>query len=154
MAGFEPATPSSRTRCATRLRYTPKAPLITAHLACRKFAGGRSDAQIVEQLNQEGQLSALGKPFTISMIKWIRYRYQIPAVKLICPEELTVQQVAERFGVSSNVVYYWIERGVIQARRVNSGMPCWITLDKTDEQKLGDWVRNSSRIQKSIPNAV
>src|SRR5437016_6703727 len=49
VAGFEPATPSSRTRCATRLRYTPKAPLITAHLACRKFAGGRSDAQIVEQ---------------------------------------------------------------------------------------------------------
>ena len=25
VAGFEPATPSSRTRCATRLRYTPKA---------------------------------------------------------------------------------------------------------------------------------
>ena len=24
VAGFEPATPSSRTRCATRLRYTPK----------------------------------------------------------------------------------------------------------------------------------
>src|SRR5215475_571409 len=23
VAGFEPATPSSRTRCATRLRYTP-----------------------------------------------------------------------------------------------------------------------------------
>src|SRR5215831_3076202 len=24
VAGFEPATPSSRTRCATRLRYTPR----------------------------------------------------------------------------------------------------------------------------------
>lgn len=88
------------------------------------------------------------------MIKWIRYRYQIPAAKLIRPEELTVQQVAERFGVSSNVVYYWIERGVIPARRVNSGMPCWVTLAETDEQKLRDWVRNSPRIQKGIPNAV
>jgi DNA invertase Pin-like site-specific DNA recombinase len=120
----------------------------------RELARSLSDAQILEQLNQEGQLSALGKPFTISMIKWIRYRYQIPAAKLIRPEELTVQQVAERFGVSSNVVYYWIERGVIQARRVNSGMPCWITLDKADEQKLCDWVRNSSRIQKPTLNAV
>ncbi|MBV9764511.1 MAG: recombinase family protein [Acidobacteriaceae bacterium] len=134
---------------ADRVRYSA-----TSVEQVRELARSLPDAQIVEQLNQEGQLSALGKPFTISMIKWIRYRYQIPAAKLIGLEELTVQQVAERFGVSSNVVYYWIERGVIQARRVNSGMPCWITLDKTDEQKLGDWVRNSSRIRKSIPKAV
>jgi hypothetical protein len=120
----------------------------------RELARRLPDARIAEQLNQEGQLSALGKPFTVSMIKWIRYRYQIPAAQLIHPEELTVPQVAERFGVSSNVVYYWIERGVIQARRVNSGMPCWITLDETDEQKLRDWVHNSSRIPKGILNAV
>ena len=120
----------------------------------RELARSLPDAQMAEQLNQEGQLSALGKPFTISMIKWIRYRYQIPTAKLIHPQELTVQQVAERFGVSSNVVYYWIERGVIQARRVNSGMPCWVTLDETDEQKLRNWVCNSSRIQKSILKAI
>jgi hypothetical protein len=54
--------------------------------------------------------------------------------------------VAERFRVSPNVVYYWINRGVIQARRLNAGSPYWITLNETDEQKLGDWVRNSSRI--------
>jgi DNA invertase Pin-like site-specific DNA recombinase len=134
---------------ADRVRYSA-----TLVEQVRELARSLPDAQILAQLNQEGQLSALGKPFTVSMIKWIRYRYQIPAAKLIRPEELTVQQIAERFGVSSNVVYYWIERGVIQARRVNSGMPCWITLDKTDEQKLCDWVRNSSRIQKTILNAV
>jgi len=134
---------------ADRVRYS--AALVER---VRELARSLPDAQIVERLNQEGQLSALGKPFTVSMIKWIRYRYQIPAAKLIRPEELTVQQVAERFGVSSNVVYYWIERGVIPARRVNSGMPCWVTLAETDEQKLRDWVRNSPRIQKGIPNAV
>jgi DNA invertase Pin-like site-specific DNA recombinase len=120
----------------------------------RELAHSLLDAQIAERLNQQGQLSALGKPFTVSMIKWIRHRYQIPAAKLIRPEELTVQQVAERFGVSPNVVYYWIERGVIQARRLNYGMPCWITLAETDVQKLRDWVHNSPRIQKSILNAV
>jgi hypothetical protein len=134
---------------ADRVRYS--APLVEQ---VRELARSLPDAQIAEQLNQEGQLSALGKPFTVSMIKWIRYRYQIPAAKFIQPEELNVRQIAERFHVSSNVVYYWIERGVIQARRVNSGMPCWITLDQAAEQKLRDWVRNSSRIQKAIPNAV
>jgi hypothetical protein len=120
----------------------------------RQLAHSLLDVQIAERLNQEGQLSALGKPFTVSKIKWIRHRYQIPAAKLIRPEELTVQQVAERFGVSPNVVYYWIERGVIQARRLNCGTPCWITLAETDDQKLRDWVRNSHRIQKSNLNAV
>jgi excisionase family DNA binding protein len=90
----------------------------------------------------------LGKPFTGSIVKWIRYRYQIPLARLVRPEELTVQQVAERFRVSPNVVYYWIERGVIEARRLNAGSPYWITLDETDEQKLRDWVRNSCRIQR------
>ena len=98
-------------------------------------------------LNREGHVSALGKPFTGSMIQWIRYRYQIPKATLVRAEELTVQQVAERFGVSPNVVYYWIDRGVIQARRLNAGSPYWITLNETDEQKLRDWVRNSCRIQ-------
>ena len=40
VAGFEPATPSSRTRCATRLRYTPtEARLIAAVRRGRKHAG-------------------------------------------------------------------------------------------------------------------
>jgi DNA invertase Pin-like site-specific DNA recombinase len=104
------------------------------------------NVEIAERLNREGHVSALGKPFTGSMIQWIRYRYQIPKVTLARPEELTVQQVAKRFGVSSNVVYYWIDRGAIQARRLNTGAPYWITLDKADEQKLRDWVRNSCRI--------
>ncbi len=80
------------------------------------------------------------------MIQWIRYRYQIPKATLIHPEELTVQQVAERFGVSPYVVYYWIDRGVIQARRLNAGAPFWITLNEIDDQRLRGWVRKSCRI--------
>jgi hypothetical protein len=113
----------------------------------RDLAQRLSDGEIAESLNREGQVSALGKPFRVSMIEWIRYRYQIPKATLIRPEELTVQQVAERFRVSPHVVYYWIDRGVIQARRLNAGSPYWITLNETDELKLRDWVRNSSRIQ-------
>jgi DNA invertase Pin-like site-specific DNA recombinase len=113
----------------------------------RHLAQSLPDGDIAGRLNQEGQVSALGKPFTGSMIQWIRYRYQIPRARLVRPEELTVLQLAERFSVSPNVVYYWIDRGVIEARRLNAGSPYWITLNETDEQKLRDWVRNSCRIQ-------
>ena len=113
----------------------------------RHLAQSLPDGEIAGCLNQEGQVSALGKPFTGSMIQWIRYRYQIPRARLVRPEELTVQQVAERFSVSRNVVYYWIDRGIIQARRLNVGSPYWITLNETDQQKLQDWVRNSCKIR-------
>jgi DNA invertase Pin-like site-specific DNA recombinase len=113
----------------------------------RHLAQNSPDREIADRLNQEGYVSALGKPFTGSIVKWIRYGYQIPKARLVRPEELTVQQVAERFRVSPNVVYYWIDRGVIKARRLNAGSPYWITLDETDEQKLRDWVCNSCRIQ-------
>src|SRR6267378_3249426 len=129
-------------KIADRVRYPA-----TVVDCVRDLAQHLSDGEIAESLNREGQVSALGKPFSASMIEWIRYRYQIPKATLIRPEELTVQQVAERFGVSPHVVYYWIDRGVIQARRLNAGAPYWITLNETDEQKLRDWVRNSSRIQ-------
>jgi DNA invertase Pin-like site-specific DNA recombinase len=112
----------------------------------RDLACSLLDAQIADQLNREGCTSAKGKSYTAKMIRWIRWRYQIPLARLKKSEELTVQQVAKQFGVSDGVVYYWIEHNVIQARRLNPGMPCWITLTAADERKLGDWVRNSSRI--------
>lgn len=127
---------------ADRVRY-PAA--VVDHV--RHLAQSLPDGEIADRLNQEGHVSALGKTFTGSMIQWIRYRYRIPKAQLVRPEELTVQQVAERFRVSPNVVYYWIDRGVIQARRLNAGSPYWITLNETDEQKLRNWVCNSCKIQ-------
>jgi hypothetical protein len=112
----------------------------------RELAHSLLDAQVADQLNREGRVSATGKPYTAKMIHWIRWRYQISPAVLKKAEELTVQQVAKQFGVSVSVVYYCIERRMIQARRLNSGLPYWITLNAADKQKLQDWVRSSSRI--------
>jgi Helix-turn-helix domain len=120
----------------------------------RDLAQRLSDGEIADRLNRGGQVSALGKPFNVSMIKWIRFRYQIPKATLKRPEELSVQQVAECFGVSPHVVYYWINRGVIRARQLNDGAAYWITLDETDEQRLRDWVRQSSRIHAASSTQV
>ncbi|HZM09046.1 MAG TPA: recombinase family protein [Candidatus Limnocylindrales bacterium] len=127
---------------ADRLRY-PAAVIERV----RELAQGLRDAQIAPQLNREGHSSATGKPYTAKIIHWIRWRYQIPPAMLKKPEELTVQQVAQRFAVSLSVVYYWIEHRVIPARQLSSGMQYWITLSENDEQKLQDWVRNSGRIR-------
>ena len=65
-------------------------------------------------------------------------------------------EVAQHFGVNAYVVYYWIERNLIQARRLNQRMPYWITLNGSDEQRLQDRVRNSTKLQKRrvSPNAT
>jgi excisionase family DNA binding protein len=113
----------------------------------RALALSLTDPQIVAALNQENVLSAKGKPFTLSMIKWIRSRHTIPAPSLKQPEELTVEEVAERFGVSPGVVYYWIERRHLPARKLSPGSPHWIRLGPETETRLRTWVTNSNRIK-------
>jgi DNA invertase Pin-like site-specific DNA recombinase len=113
----------------------------------RELARDLPDGEIADQLRREGQVSAKGRPYTVKIIQWIRCRYRIPPAALKRPEELTVQQVAQRFGTSDQAVYYWIEHRVIRSRRISSGMPHWITLSDRDEQTLREWVSNSRRIQ-------
>jgi len=112
----------------------------------RKLACTHPDPDIAAALNREGLLSAKGKPFTTSMIKWIRYRHSIPAVALKRPDEFTVNEIARKFGVSQHVVYYWIERGIVPARRTNAGSPYWLTISPQNEATLKEWVSKSTRI--------
>ena len=112
----------------------------------RTLASTLNDAQIAEQLNQEGRLSPRGKTFRASMIQWVRYQHQIPAPVLKRTEELTVDEVMLRFGVSRPVVYYWIERGHVNARQLKPGMSYWITLDEEQNARLTDWVQSSSHL--------
>ncbi len=112
----------------------------------RTLALTMTDAEIIATLNQEHLLSATGKPFTLSMIKWVRTRHGIPAPALKKPDELTVKEVARQFGVSIGVVYYWIERRHLEARRLGPGAPYWITLSREDQARLQAWVTNSNRI--------
>jgi len=121
----------------------------------RSLAQSMTDPQIVATLNEQGLLSAKGKPFTLSMIKWIRWRHDIPAPSLKNPAELTVGEVADRVGVSPGVVYYWIERDHLPARRLGPGRPYWITLGAEKEAELRSWVTNSSRLNHTRnPNSA
>ena len=114
----------------------------------RELSQRLSDPQIVAHLNQEGLRSATDKSFTLSMVKWIRYRYEIAATSFKRTDELTVQQLADRLGISTHMVYYWIERQVVQARKLDGRGPWWITLNLAKEQQLRRWVRTSGHLQR------
>ena len=113
------------------------------------------DPQIAAALNQEGLRGAKGGRFTTAMIKWIRSRHAIPRPTLNKPEELTVNQVTQRLGVSLWMVYYWIERGQLSARRLGPGNPYWITLTPENETQLRAWIAESGHLRgRRSPNSV
>jgi DNA invertase Pin-like site-specific DNA recombinase len=123
----------------------------TIVMRVRDLAKSMTDAQIVAELSRLGELSATGRPHTMHTIKWIRWKYQIPAPDLKRPEELTVQELAARLRVLPGVVYYWAKRGMIESRRINHGSPVWITIDEIKLQELRDRVSRSRKMQKQ-PN--
>jgi DNA invertase Pin-like site-specific DNA recombinase len=115
----------------------------------RDLARTLTDRQIVAELGRRGELSATGRAHTLHTIKWIRWKYRIPAPALKRPEEVTVQELAARLGVQPGPVYYWAKRGLIESRRINDGSPLWITLDEIKLQELRDRVSRSRKMRKS-----
>jgi hypothetical protein len=115
----------------------------------RALAATHDDNEIVALLNRAGLTSSTGKPFTVSMIRWIRYKHRIPSPALPT-DTFNVKQVRERYGVSMWVVYYWIDRGLITAQKRKPGLPYGITITDAIDHRLRDWVANSSRI--AIPS--
>jgi len=59
------------------------------------------DKKTIALLNEQGLLGAKGRPFTLHMIKSIRYKYQIIRPLLKSENEYTVNQVQKMFNISS-----------------------------------------------------
>ena len=116
----------------------------------RRLARDRIDSQIAALLNEEGLKSSKGKTFTPSIITGIRYKYGIPSPQLKRPIELTVKEVAQRFGVSRRVVYSWIQQGYLEARKIQDGYPYWITLHSEQEKLLRDRINGSDKQKHKI----
>lgn len=133
---------------ADQLRYTPQ--MVER---VRELSRDLSDPQIVKALNQQGIRSSHGLPFTLAMIKWIRYRYGIASVCQMRPGELTVKQLAERLAVSIHFVHYWIKRGLIEARQLDGRGPLWVTITDQQEQQLHEHVRTSAHLKDHHSNS-
>jgi len=124
-----------------KVRYSPE---IVQKV--RTLAQELTDDQIADSLNKEGLQGSKGGPFTWSKIRNIRWAYDIPAARLKRPDELTVKEVSQKFNVSQAVVYYWIERGYVKARRIKNGLPLFITLCDGDEERLRKRVAESYKL--------
>ena len=73
----------------------------------KRLAADHTNTQIAEQLDKAGMRTSTGLPFDEKAIRWLRWRYRIGPSQ---PRdgELTVTQIAERFGISDGTVYAWI----------------------------------------------
>jgi hypothetical protein len=110
----------------------------------RELALSMTDNEIAAKFTQEGLISNKGNLYTGDSISWIRFKHRISAPGTQKSDELSINQLAEKFEVSHYVVRYWIERGVIEARK--AGKKLFISITPEEEVKLKSWVENSTKI--------
>lgn len=143
-----------RSRCVEEIHTTKPLPSGTARKhtpqtveLVRTLSGRMTDSQIVTHLNEAGIRTPEGREFTVDSIKWIRYLNHIPALSNH-HKGLTVKEVAERFGVGPDTVYYWIYHGVLHAGKAAPGWPWDIQIDEQKEVELREWVQKSGHLAK------
>jgi hypothetical protein len=103
------------------------------------------DQELAAELNAAGQRTGAGQPFDAAAVRWLRWRYEIPTPSLLGADELSVSQVAERLGVSSAAVYYWISHDQLDARRAPGNRLC-VPFPPEVEQACRQRVANSAHI--------
>ena len=114
----------------------------------RELSKTLQDREIAHRFNKEGRLSATSKPFTATMVKGIRYKHKIPAPILKGPQEYSLKEITDKFGVTHHMVYYWIERGYVKARKINNSSRWLIKLDSEKEKELYERVNNFAKPRK------
>ena len=100
------------------------------------------DKKTISILNEQGIMGATGKPFTRDMIQWIRFRHNIKMPLLKTEDELTVNEVRTMFNISRHMIYYWIDKQYVTARKTpaNSFL---IKITSNDKTQLLERIRNS-----------
>lgn len=103
------------------------------------------DEQIAAMLNREGLKTNKGNAFTIKGIQWIRHKHNIPPVDDRKAKELTVKEASVRLGISTNIVYACIAKGLIPARRRNASSPYLLTISPEVERELASHTRSKPK---------
>lgn len=108
----------------------------------RELSCTMTDNQIVEYFKSTGRHTPEGRLFSVDSIKWIRYLNHIPAFARR-HDGLSVKEVAQRFNVGPDTVYYWIDRGVVDAKKAAPGLSWDIQIDEQKDKELREWVQDS-----------
>jgi len=102
----------------------------------RNLSATMDDSEILSYLKQNRIITKTGSEFTISSIKWIRYKHKIPNLYESTRKGLTVREAADVLGISSGKVYYYIDKGIIPAIKQRPGWPWEISLDTNQADAL------------------
>lgn len=113
----------------------------------RELSVTMTDNQIADYLNESSWHTPEGKLFTVDSIKWIRYSHKIQGLSAQ-RKGLSVKEVAERFNVEPGVVYYWLNHGILDAKKVAPGWPWDIQLNEEKEAELRERVQKSGHLAK------
>ncbi|HCF27613.1 MAG TPA: recombinase family protein [Cyanobacteria bacterium UBA11049] len=99
-----------------------------------ELAPGRTDTEIAQELNRRGLLNTIGRAFTKKGVAWLRWKYGIdkPLSDPIIAKSGVSQSgyystsaLAEKLGVGIHTIYYWRDKGIIQAFQETDRSPWW-----------------------------
>lgn len=120
----------------------------------------KMDAEIAACLNEEGFVSAQGRPFQGGVIHLLRQRWQIPTVKINGTYQenprqwpdgsYSVRGVAEALEISPVTVFVWLRRGRLPGEQLAKGMPWQIRLSEERIAELKQQVRRIGRFNKEV----
>jgi excisionase family DNA binding protein len=83
----------------------------------RQLGPTHTNAQLAEHLNRAGHLTAGGRPFDEDSVRWLRWKHRIPSPSPLRGDEIGVHELAEQLDIGDHVIYKWIKKGKLKARR-------------------------------------
>ncbi len=114
----------------------------------RRFGTHCDDVELAARLNAAGLRTGKGRAFDAAAVSWIRYAYDIASPLRLARGERSVQEVATQLGVGVGVVYAWIDKGHLVARKTPSGR-FGIPFTATIETACRERVAQSTRLARS-----
>jgi hypothetical protein len=120
-------------------------------------AEGLMDKQVAAVLNEEGVVSARQRPFTYENVWVLRKRWGLPAVK---PNPIganppqwpdgsySVQGAAAAIGVTTQVIFDYLTKGLLTGRHIAKGQPWQIDLTTEQIDRLRQRLLRTRRSRK------
>ncbi|WP_434593865.1 recombinase family protein [Streptomyces sp. A5-4] len=83
-----------------------------------------TDEELVAELAAARLQTGKRRPFDVKAVRWTRHAYQIPVPDPFREGEISIQRTASILEVTAGVVYYWVNQGLLSARKDDHGRWC------------------------------
>ncbi|MBV9810874.1 MAG: recombinase family protein [Solirubrobacterales bacterium] len=113
-----------------------------------RLASQHTNSEIAAELNATGIRTGKGLPFTDHAVRHIRRAHNVPATPPPHDDRLTVNEIAERLGVSPGVIYDWISHDKLAADRDRANR-LRIPFSHAVEQECRQRIANSRHIAET-----